>query len=176
MYQMLSPNIITALRLIAALALPICCALNAWSLALCVFISALFTDYIDGLYARLTQQTSPFGAFFDAFTDKVLTTTCLTILMYEQIITQWHIIPTLLILWREIFVASIRHLPTHTKTTPFLNRLKTFVQMLACSALLATHLSTTFYTIGIILLWSASLLSVVSARMYWHKLKFFINK
>lgn len=65
------------------LAIPICNAiiLRSWHYAFCYTILAGFTDFFDGFIARYYNQETSFGAFLDAFVDKLLMGSVIWILL-----------------------------------------------------------------------------------------------
>jgi phosphatidylglycerophosphate synthase len=64
-------------------------------------------DFLDGLVARATKTTSPFGADFDPLGDKLVAMTMLLVLIELKIFPIWLFA---IILFREIVVTSIRYL------------------------------------------------------------------
>lgn len=104
------PNIITTVRI---LLMPLFIFLffskgfAAKFSALCVFLIAAISDYIDGRLARKYGMISEFGKFLDPLADKILVLT--TLFLFTEIkefyIPMWLI---LLIASREIFITGLR--------------------------------------------------------------------
>lgn len=76
-------NGISASRIVLAIGIVIVGCLQLYWLAVVLAIIGFYSDHLDGKYARKWQVTSPFGAFFDPFTDKVL---CLTIIAFLAVV------------------------------------------------------------------------------------------
>ncbi|MEM6308404.1 MAG: CDP-alcohol phosphatidyltransferase family protein, partial [Pseudomonadota bacterium] len=106
------PNILTILRLLFAVALPmVFVALphpySDW-IALVLFVVVALTDYLDGYLARAWNQTSKLGAMLDPIADKAMVLIALLAIVG---LTQLHpliIIPATLITFREVFVSGLR--------------------------------------------------------------------
>src|SRR5689334_17418836 len=73
-----------------------------------LFFLACVSDYLDGEIARSTGQTSVFGKFLDATSDKILIGGVLMLLVaFDRLVGLW-IIPALIIFLREIIVSGLR--------------------------------------------------------------------
>lgn len=75
-----------------------------------VFLWALagLTDFLDGRIARAMNQTSTFGKFLDASTDKMLVGVALMLLIaFDRLDGIW-IIPAIIIYLREILISGVR--------------------------------------------------------------------
>ena len=145
------PNILTLVRLIAApmvglifLILPRPFA--DW-VALFLFLSAAFTDYVDGMLARLWKQETRFGAMLDPIADKVMVVMALAVILAlygvdyaagSLALKPIFLIPITVILFREIFVSGLREFlgadAKQLKVTK-LAKWKTTVQMVAIGLL-----------------------------------------
>lgn len=55
-------------------------ATSAWKIAFLLFITAAFTDILDGFLARILRQETFLGALLDPLADKVLLISCFTTL------------------------------------------------------------------------------------------------
>ena len=173
------PNILTVFRIIL---IPIILSLilldtkNTNLLALTGFIIASLSDYFDGYLARKYDLTSIFGTMLDPIADKLLVILVGFILCYRGDINGIHLIPFLLIVSREVFISGIREYLAQLdekKTLPVSNlgKYKTAMQMLALLCLLLNPITTNnlFFIaeLGILLLWIASILSVLSGYQYY---------
>ena len=76
--------------------------------ALILFIVASFTDFLDGMLARLLGEESKLGELLDPIADKLLVTAALLSIMLNDIIYGIHIAPAILLIFREIFVSGLR--------------------------------------------------------------------
>ena len=80
-------NFITSLRIICSIALLLCPALSPVFYAL--YISAGFTDMIDGTIARKTNTVSEFGSKLDTVADFIFVAVCLIKLIPVLNIATW---------------------------------------------------------------------------------------
>ena len=96
----LSPNIITSIRFVLVLPLFLIWyywATNpyfvwqesTWYFVGFIILLGLFTDYLDGAVARLTDRITVFGIYFDPITDKLF-----TIPVFLIFIAHWPIVTT----------------------------------------------------------------------------------
>lgn len=66
------PNTITAIRMIASVPIFVAVLNQAWTLALGLFVTALMTDFLDGLAAKKLNAKSKFGEQLDPLADSSL--------------------------------------------------------------------------------------------------------
>ena len=100
---------------------------------LIIFLTASFTDYLDGHIARKRNIVTNFGKFLDPIADKLLVLAALVMLVEAKIIPGW--IP-IIIAAREFMVSAIRMLvATEGKVIAAskLGKIKTVTQMVAIS-------------------------------------------
>ena len=138
-----------------------------------IFLLALITDYFDGLVARKLNQETPFGAFLDPIADKLLVV--ITILLLSKTFDSiLFLISSLIIVSREFLVIAIRQrlaeirslVPMRVNT---LGKVKTAFQMLSLFILLHPNIfigSINLHTIGLLLLFIAAILTVISFIYY----------
>lgn len=105
---MTTANKITLIR-IAMIPFFIWFALQADStsqiIALVLFCTASFTDFLDGYIARKYNQVTDFGKFVDPLADKLLVTAALLIFIEKGIFASWMVF---IILAREFIITSLR--------------------------------------------------------------------
>ena len=136
------------------------------------FISACFTDFLDGYVARLWSQTSKFGQFLDPVADKLLVASTLLMLVGFGRIQPLSYLPAIIILCREILVSGLREFLSDLQVQMPVTRLakwKTAAQMGAISLLLIGDISPfggAVNLIGEILLWVAALLTLITGYAY----------
>lgn len=138
------PNTLTVLRLIAApgVAIMFLYFARPWAdwYALALFVTAALTDFVDGYLARLWKQESRFGAMLDPIADKAMVVIALLVITGFSGMNPWILLPTTLILFREVFVSGLREFLGATagllKVTQ-LAKWKTTLQMVAISVLFA---------------------------------------
>ena len=173
------PNILTIFRIIL---IPIILSLilldtqNTNLFAFIAFIIASLSDYFDGYLARKYNLTSNFGTMLDPIADKLLVILVGFMLCYRGDINGIHLIPFLLIVSSEIFISGIREYLAQldekiSLPVSNLGKYKTAMQMLALLCLLLSPLMTNNLSfiaeLGIFLLWTASILSVLSGYQYY---------
>jgi CDP-diacylglycerol--glycerol-3-phosphate 3-phosphatidyltransferase len=131
-----------------------------------LFLLAGFTDWLDGYLARLLQQQTAFGAFFDQVADKVVVTSSLIILI-DWYQTRWITLPTIFIINRELLMSALRYLAMEQGVSKVIavngwGKAKTALQFVAISFLLAfpvwLHYSSIFY-LGLTALIGSALLA-----------------
>src|SRR5690606_16889536 len=76
--------------------------------ALALFVTAALTDFVDGYLARLWKQESRFGAMLDPIADKAMVIIALLVITGFSGMNPWILLPTTLILFREVFVSGLR--------------------------------------------------------------------
>ncbi len=143
------------------------------SIAAFVFLLALVTDYFDGLVARKFNQETPFGAFLDPIADKLLVVISILLLSrtFDSIL---FLICSLIIVSREFLVIAIRQRLAEIKVSvPLrvntLGKVKTAFQMISLFILLHPNIIFDFinlHTIGLLLLFIAAVLTVISFIYY----------
>ena len=105
-----------------------------------IFLFACISDYLDGEIARSTGQTSVFGKFLDATSDKIMIGSVLLLLVAFERLTGLWIIPALIIFIREILVSGLREfLGQYNVSVPIsrMGKYKTLTQMIASGFLMA---------------------------------------
>lgn len=136
------PNLLTLSRLFL---LPIMIVLflipKAWAAwaALALYAPAAATDYLDGYFARLYNQSSKVGVFLDPIADKLFVGAILFMLVATERLGGWWAVPALLIMLREIFIAGLREFLAGSDISMPVTRLakwKTGVQMTAIGFLI----------------------------------------
>ena len=148
--------------------------------ALILFIIASFTDFLDGMLARLLGQESKLGELLDPIADKIIVATALILLVMDGTIRSYEVIAAIIILTREILISGLREfLAKGSIKMPVtgLSKLKTFLQMLSIAILLTGDSGNKIVnfqdynaqTIGIILLWLSSFLTLFTGYEYMRK-------
>ncbi|GAA4220326.1 CDP-diacylglycerol--glycerol-3-phosphate 3-phosphatidyltransferase [Sagittula marina] len=151
------PNILTALRLIAApgvalMFLYFSRPLADW-LALLLFMSAAITDFFDGHLARMWHQETKIGAMLDPIADKAMVVIALMVLVAYNSYTPWLVLPATVILFREVSVSGLREYLGDTAGTLKVTKLakwKTTVQMVAIAVLFGHGVFEHYFGVSII--------------------------
>ena len=110
----------------------------AWS-ALLVYAIAAATDFLDGYLARRYQAVSAIGRFLDPLADKMFVCAVLFLLAAFNRLEGIWVIPAIIILLREFFVAGLReHIASKEVSLPVsrLAKWKTAIQMTAIGFLI----------------------------------------
>ena len=145
-----------------------------------LFVSASFTDFLDGLLARLLKEESKLGELLDPIADKILVCSALVLLVMHGTIKNYEVIAAIIILTREILISSLREfLAKISVDMPVtgLAKFKTFLQMFSISILLTGEIGNKIVnfegynaeTIGIILLWVSAFLTLYTGYDYLSK-------
>ena len=145
-----------------------------------LFIIASFTDFLDGLLARMFKEESQLGELLDPIADKIIVAAALILLVMNGAIKNYEIIAAIIILTREILVSGLREfLAKGQIRLPVSNlaKLKTFLQMFSIAILLTGETGNKILnfqdynaqTIGIILLWLSAFLTLYTGYEYLRK-------
>ena len=148
--------------------------------ALILFIVASFTDFLDGMLARLLGQESKLGELLDPIADKIIVATALILLVMDGTIRQYEVIAAIIILIREILISGLREFLAKGKIKlPVSNlaKLKTVLQMVSIALLLSGETGNKIInfqdynaqTIGIIFLWLSAALTLFTGYEYMRK-------
>ena len=145
-----------------------------------LFVLASFTDYLDGLLARIFKEESKLGELLDPIADKILVSTALLLLIMNGTIKNLEVIAAIIIITREIIISGLREfLAKGSISMPVtsLSKLKAFIQMFAISVLLTGDFGNKILnfqdynaqTIGIIFLWLSAALTLFTGYEYMRK-------
>ena len=145
-----------------------------------LFLIASFTDFLDGLLARIYKEESKLGELMDPIADKIIVATALILLVMDNTIKNYEVIAAIIILTREILISGLREFLAKGRIKlPVSNlaKLKTVLQMTAISILLTGETGNTIIsfqdynaqTIGIILLWLSAFLTLYTGYDYLRK-------
>ena len=152
--------------------------LERWAFA--AFVLAAITDFFDGWLARRLNATSLAGAILDPIADKILV--CGAILGLLALRTADILIPSALILFREFAVSALRETAAGKGVrlpVTLLAKWKTTLQLVALGAVMLMACWAAFglpsdpviegpATVGsIVLLWLATLVTLVTGAQYW---------
>ncbi|NJN37541.1 MAG: CDP-diacylglycerol--glycerol-3-phosphate 3-phosphatidyltransferase [Acaryochloridaceae cyanobacterium CSU_3_4] len=127
-----------------------------------IFLVAASTDWLDGYLARQLDQVTDLGKFLDPLVDKLLILGPLIALVELGQIPAWSVV---LILTRELAIAGWRVQQTQIAGANWWGKIKTVVQIVAVSLLIAP-LSGLWTTITVLTYGGSVLLTVVSGLVY----------
>ncbi|MDC3371143.1 CDP-diacylglycerol--glycerol-3-phosphate 3-phosphatidyltransferase [Candidatus Pelagibacter ubique] len=177
------PNILTIGRIIIVPFFVLAFYLPGFygDLTACVlFVIASFTDFLDGMLARMMGEESKLGELLDPIADKIIVATALILLVMSGTIKHYEVIAAIIILTREILISGLREFLARGQIKlPVTNlaKLKTFLQMVAIALLLTGETGNKILnfqdynaqTIGIILLWLSAFLTLCTGYEYLRK-------
>lgn len=104
------PNTITLSRIVLVIVFTVALSIDLASsrlIALCSFILAAATDWLDGYLARRLNQVTTFGKLIDPLADKILVASAFIYLTEEGFCPFW---VTALIICREFLVTGLRQI------------------------------------------------------------------
>ena len=145
-----------------------------------LFILASFTDFLDGLLARLYKEESKLGELLDPIADKIIVSTALILLVMNETIQNYEVIAAIIILTREILISGLREFLADVQIKIPVSGLakgKTFIQMFSIAILLTGETGNKIInfedynaqTVGIILLWLSAFLTLYTGYDYVRK-------
>ena len=145
-----------------------------------IFLLASFTDFLDGLLARLYKEESRLGELLDPIADKIIVAAALVLLVMNDIISNYEVIAAIIILTREILISGLREFLAKAQVAmpvSGLAKFKTFIQMFAIAILLTGESGNRLinfedynaHTIGIVLLWLSAFLTLYTGYDYVKK-------
>ncbi len=145
-----------------------------------LFILASFTDFLDGLLARLYKEESKLGELLDPIADKIIVSAALILLVMNRTIQNYEVIAAIIILTREILISGLREFLAEVQIKIPVSSLakgKTFIQMFSIAILLTGEAGNKIInfedynaqTIGIILLWLSAFLTLYTGFDYVRK-------
>ena len=172
------PNIITFIRIFL---IPIILYLlfsenpNIVLIAGLLFIISSVSDYFDGYLARTLNQSSKLGTLLDPIADKLLIASVIVVLVDTGVISNIHVVPAIIILLREIAISGLREFLAKLNTDMPVSKLakyKTTFQMVSLSILIISlgfELNDLLWNIGLITLWIAAIITLLSGYNYMVK-------
>ena len=172
------PNIITFIRIFL---IPVILFLlfsenpNIVLIAGLLFIVSSVSDYFDGYLARTLNQSSKLGTLLDPIADKLLIASVIVVLVDTGVISNIHVVPAIIILLREIAISGLREFLAKLNTDMPVSKLakyKTTFQMVSLSILIISlgfELNDFLWNIGLITLWIAAIITLLSGYNYMVK-------
>lgn len=173
-----TPNSLTIGRVAAAPLLALCFLVlphpaAEWT-AFFLFVGAGLTDFLDGWLARRWGQESEFGKMLDPIADKAMVAIALATLVGIAAGSWTLLIPTVLILFREVLVAGLREYLAGRLKIPVttMAKYKTTSQMFAVGGLILYETGAFgdwMWTIAHAMLWLAVFLTLATGWDYFQK-------
>ena len=135
------------------------------------FLAAAVTDYIDGYLARRRGMVTTLGRFLDPLADKLLIVTAFIALIPTRGIPVWMVV---VIVGREMSETGLRGIAVSQGiiiSASTLGKYKTVFEVASIFCLImkggSPHIN--FYNIGMVLLWIAMGLAILSGIDYFRK-------
>jgi CDP-diacylglycerol--glycerol-3-phosphate 3-phosphatidyltransferase len=175
------PNLLTLSRIFAVPILVFLLWRPSWedyAVTFVLYCLIGITDYFDGYVARAQGTVSRLGQFLDPIADKIMVAAVIVMLVARPslegrwIIHDWHLIPALVILLREIIVSGLREFLASLQVSVPVSALakwKTTLQLVALGALILAGALPHWlwvHQIGLASLWAAAALTLVTGWDY----------
>ena len=177
------PNILTLSRIVAVPLLVFLLWKPGWydyAITFGLYCLVGITDYFDGYLARAQGTVSRLGMFLDPIADKIMVAAVIVMLIARPplqsdgipIIADWHLIPALVILLREIIVSGLREFLAEVRVgvpVSALAKWKTTLQLVALGALIlggAVPDQPWVHQVGLGSLWAAAALTLLTGYDY----------
>ena len=175
------PNILTLSRIFAVPLLVFLLWKPSWfdyAITFGLYCLVGITDYFDGYLARAQKTVSRLGVFLDPIADKIMVVAVIVMLISSRqasgvpVIHDFHIVPALVILLREITVSGLREFLAGLQVSVPVSKLakwKTTFQMVSLGALIlggAVPAWGWIHNVGLASLWAAAILTIVTGWDY----------
>jgi CDP-diacylglycerol--glycerol-3-phosphate 3-phosphatidyltransferase len=141
-----------------------------------IFGIASLTDFLDGYLARRSGEITKFGIILDPIADKFLVISALIVLVDMERLAAWIAI---IIIVREFLVTGLRVVALSKDIiipAEMGGKIKTTTQIAAivCLILMGNIFDIDLYDVGVLLIWVALVLSIISGVQYtvsfWRKI------
>jgi CDP-diacylglycerol--glycerol-3-phosphate 3-phosphatidyltransferase len=141
-----------------------------------IFGIASLTDFLDGYLARRSGEITKFGIILDPIADKFLVISALIVLVDMERLAAWIAIT---IIVREFLVTGLRAVALSKDIVipaEIGGKIKTTTQIVAiiCLILMRSIFGIDLYDVGVVLIWVALVLSIISGVQYtvsfWRKI------
>ena len=175
------PNILTLSRIFAVPLLVFLLWKPSWfdyAITFVLYCLVGITDYFDGYLARTQGTVSRLGMFLDPIADKIMVVAVIVMLISsrqasgEPVIHDFHIVPALIILLRELIVSGLREFLAGVQVSVPVSQLakwKTTLQLVALGALIlggALEHWQWVHDVGLGSLWAAAALTLITGWDY----------
>lgn len=140
-------------------------------IAAAIFITASFTDFLDGYLARKYNLVTNFGKFMDPLADKLLVCAALICLTKTQTVlslSAWLVI-LILIISREFIISGFRLVASDSGVViaaSYWGKFKTVSQMIMIVLLIVDFSSPVFNILEVVFVYLAVILTIVSLLDY----------
>jgi len=131
-----------------------------------IFGLGVLTDYLDGYLARRRRQVTRLGILLDPLADKLLTAAAFLALLEMDAVPAWMV---LIIIGRELGVTGLRNVAWSRGIlipASALGKAKMVLQVVAIFALLLGRRYPAIDPVGLVVLWMAVVVTLISALDY----------
>jgi CDP-diacylglycerol---glycerol-3-phosphate 3-phosphatidyltransferase len=168
------PNKITLIRIFLLPLIVVFLITPSWLssfLAVLIFAVAIFTDWLDGHLARRTDQVTTLGKLLDPIADKLLVISALIPLVALGRVPAWMAV---ILVGREIAITGLRSIKASKGIiipASQLGKSKMTLQVTAIILLILNYkiLFINFHFVGMLVLWIAMIVSIISGADYFVK-------
>ena len=178
------PNLLTLSRILAVPILVFLLWQPSWfdyAVTFVLYCLVGITDYFDGYLARAQGTVSRLGQFLDPIADKIMVAAVIVLLVARTplegfggraIIADWHLIPAMVILLREIIVSGLREFLASLQVSVPVSKLakwKTTLQLFSLGALILAGALPQWiwvHQLGLASLWAAAALTLITGWDY----------
>jgi len=178
------PNLLTLSRIFAVPILVFLLWQPSWfdyAVTFVLYCLVGITDYFDGYLARAQGTVSRLGQFLDPIADKIMVAAVIVLLVARlpmegfggrAIIADWHLIPAMVILLREIIVSGLREFLAGLQVSVPVSQLakwKTTLQLFSLGALILAGALPDWawvHQLGLASLWAAAALTLITGWDY----------
>jgi CDP-diacylglycerol--glycerol-3-phosphate 3-phosphatidyltransferase len=140
--------------------------------ALIFFVAASVTDFLDGRAARSMNEVTTLGKFFDQMADKILVDAALLVFLQQGNVASWFVIT---IIARDSAVSGLRMIGAANGkviAASWWGKFKTTFQMIFIILVLFYGITPVLgWTLNVIMMWIALIMTVVSGVEYFVKNK-----
>jgi len=160
-------NFFTVLRMLLTVPIVISLGLGLHTVSFALFVFAIFTDYLDGFFARRYNQVTDFGKVFDQVADKILITSVAIAMLGA--IPLWYV---LVVFIRDSIVNGFRILVASRGVVvpaKFSGKLKTVSQMLVIVSAYLSELSILDSLVVVVLVVLSAIVTVLSGVIYTYQ-------
>ena len=141
------------------------------TLGVVVFLLASLTDFLDGYLARKRNEVTTLGKLLDPIADKLLTAAAFIALVEMDVVPSWMVV---IIVGREIAVTGLRNAAASRGVlipASALGKGKMVFQVAAIFGLLLSRPVPALRPVGLVLLWIAVAVALISGVDYVEKFR-----
>jgi CDP-diacylglycerol--glycerol-3-phosphate 3-phosphatidyltransferase len=155
------------------------------------YLTAAWSDWLDGYLARRCNMVSTFGKFMDALTDKIFMIGLFMALLVFGLLPHWSLFLILNIMAREFLVTGVRLIASSRGVVLVAKRtgkLKAALQVITIGFFLLRHMivrdftflpqwvGSFIYNVALTLLWISTYLTISSGCYYMYRYRFLFEE